>query len=318
MENENEITEKDLGLDKVDEASESVNNYLDEIVADSEPDEVEVDEDEKNEEGVTGDEWKEEAIKKTKDDIKEQNRKNAERRLKNKAKKQEEDSEEDEDGEEDSFLSDDELDSEAAAVYRERLAVAEDFIEQNRELLHTAHELQMDANKLRMGSQFIEKWTKDPVALTKELLTFLETKGIDITQVYDHQIDDKQQMIEAEVNRRMQPLMQERMQQESVQRARQTLDQFLGRYPDANDHLGEISEVMRRANLRDPYEAYDRLRRAYIKNGVSWFGNEPEEETGLEPSLGGKARATIVETKQPSSALDLVRMNARKFFNGES
>lgn len=312
MENENEITEKDLGLDKVDEASESVNNYLDEIVADSEPDEVEVDEDEKNEEGVTGDEWKEDAIKKTKDDIKEQNRKNAERRLKNKAKKQEEDSEED------SFLSDDELDSEAAAVYRERLAVAEDFIEQNRELLHTAHELRMDANKLRMGSRFIEKWTKDPIALTKELLTFLETKGIDITQVYDHQIDDKQQMIEAEVNRRMQPLMQERMQQESVQRARQTLDQFLGRYPDANDHLGEISEVMRRANLRDPYEAYDRLRRAYIKNGVDWFGNEPEEDTRPEPSLGGKARATIVETKQPSSALDLVRMNARKFFNGES
>lgn len=297
----------------VEEASKDTDSYLDEMVAESDEDNEEQEpEFEKNAEGVTGDEWKEEEAKKSLDEIKEQNRKNAERRIKNKQKRQQEEGEEPEP----QRLEDDQLDAESARVYRERFEMADQYIKDNAETLKLVQDLNLDAQKIQMGNQFVEKWSRDPIALTKELLTYLEGRGIDISQIYDHQVDNTQMRVDAEVNRRMQPIVQERMQVQAQQQARQVLDGFLGRYPDAEEHLGEIVEVMRRANLRDPYDAYDRLRRVYAKNNISWFGDdEPVEEV---PQLGSRARVPVQEDRQPTSSLDLVRMNAKRYFNGES
>lgn len=325
MEND-EATEELEFNDPIDEASDHVNDYLDEMISESEDVPDEEPEFDKNEEGSFGDEWKEKEIEKTLEEIrKEENRKNAERRIRNKNKHhQEEESEdedvdeEDEDEEEIEVLEDEDLDAESARVYRERLDVAESFINENISKLNMINELQLDEQKISMGHQFVEKWSRDPIGLTKELLTFLENKGIDIGQIYDHQVDNHQQMIDAEVNRRMQPFMQQQMQAEMEQRARQTLDNFLGRYPDANDHLEEIVEVMRRANLRDPYDAYDRLRRVYAKNGIDWFGRQPQEYEEPVPQMSGRSRSYIETEQEPASLLDLVRRNARKHFNGET
>ena len=304
----------------VEEASKDTDSYLDEMVAESDDEDTDQDpEFDKNEEGVTGDEWKEDEAKKSLDEIKEQNRKNAERRIKNKQKRQQEEQEsedEDEETQEPQRLEDDQLDAESARVYKERFETADQFIRDNAETLKVVHDLGLDPQKIQMGNQFVEKWSRDPIALTKELLTYLEGRGIDISQIYDHQVDDTQMRIDAEVNRRMQPIVQERMQVQAQQQARQVLDNFLGRYPDAEEHLGEIVEVMRRANLRDPYDAYDRLRRVYAKNNISWFGDdEPAEEV---PQLGSRSRIPVQEDRQPTSSLDLVRMNAKRYFNGES
>lgn len=298
---------------KIEEVDEKTDKYLDELVSDDQPEDDDAPEFDKNEEGVTGDEWKEEESKKALEEIKEQNRKNAERRIKAKQKRQEEEQEE----ERPQRLEDDQLDAESARVYRERFEVADQYIKDNQETLSLVHDLQLTPQKIQMGNQFVEKWSRDPIALTKELLTYLEGRGIDISQIYDHQVDNTQMRVDAEVNRRMQPIVQERMQVQAQQQARQVLDTFLGRYPDAEEHLGEIVEVMRRANLRDPYDAYDRLRRVYAKNNVSWFGDEPEEEEPV-PQIGGRSRVPVQEDRAPTSSLDLVRMNAKRYFNGES
>lgn len=307
-----EVLEKEEGL------SDSTNSFLDEIVEESSeeylpqevlPDDEDDEEEEDQEEGKSEEELR-----------KEQNRKNAERRIKNKKAKQEaehedEEEEDEDDEEEQSFLEDDDLDAESARVYRERLTAAEDFINEHYDVLNTINELKLDKQKVQMGAQFVEKWTTNPVGLAKELLTFLERRGIDISQVYDHQVDNNQQMIDAEVNRRMQPIVQERMQAQAQQQARQVLDNFLGNYPDAEEHLGEIVEVMRRANLRDPFDAYDRLRRVYIKNGVDWFGREPVDEP--VPQFSSKQRTPQPDVYVPKNQLDLIKMNARKYFSGE-
>lgn len=298
---------------KIEEVDEKTDKYLDELVSDDQPEDDDAPEFDKNEEGVTGDEWKEEESKKALEEIKEQNRKNAERRIKAKQKRQEEEQEE----ERPQRLEDDQLDAESARVYRERFEVADQYIKDNQETLSLVHDLQLTPQKIQMGNQFVEKWSRDPIALTKELLTYLEGRGIDISQIYDHQVDNTQMRVDAEVNRRMQPIVQERMQVQAQQQARQVLDTFLGRYPDAEEHLGEIVEVMRRANLRDPYDAYDRLRRVYAKNNVSWFGDEPEEEEPV-PQISGRSRVPVQEDRAPTSSLDLVRMNAKRYFNGES
>lgn len=297
----------------VEEASKDTDSYLDEMIAESNDEDTDQEpEFEKNTEGVTGDEWKEEESKKALDEIKEQNRKNAERRIKNKQKRQQEE----DDTQEPQRLEDDQLDAESARVYRERFEMADQYIKDNADTLKLVQDLNLDAQKIQMGNQFVEKWSRDPIALTKELLTYLEGRGIDISQIYDHQVDNTQMRVDAEVNRRMQPIVQERMQVQAQQQARQVLDGFLGRYPDAEEHLGEIVEVMRRANLRDPYDAYDRLRRVYAKNNISWFGDdEPVDEV---PQIGSRSRVPVQEDRQPTSSLDLVRMNAKRYFNGES
>lgn len=298
---------------KLDDVNEDTDAYLDELVDDTEPEQEEPEEFEKNAEGVTGDEWKEEESKKALEEIKEQNRKNAERRIKAKQKRQQE-----EEDDEPQRLEDDQLDAESARVYRERFEVADQYIKDNQDTLNLVHNLQLTPQKIQMGNQFVEKWSRDPIALTKELLTYLEGRGIDISQIYDHQVDNTQMRVDAEVNRRMQPIVQERMQAQAQQQAREVLDQFLGRYPDAEEHLGEIVEVMRRANLRDPYDAYDRLRRVYAKNNVSWFGDESVESEPAVPQISGRSRVPVQQDRAPTSVLDLVRMNAKRYFNGES
>lgn len=316
-----ENTNKDMDMENlldnnIDEISKEANDYLNEIVEESKEQVDEEPEFEKNKEGVTGDEWKEDEIKRTKEEIeKEHNRKNAERRLRNKKNKHEDESEEDEsEDKEDNFIKDDQLDAESARVYRQRLEVAESFINDNAEMLQTINELGMNKQQLEMGAQFVKRWSSDPVGTTKQMLTFLENRGIDISQIYDHQVDDKQYIIDREVNRRIQPMLEEQRQRQAMEQARQTLDNFLGQYPDAETHLGEIVEVMKRANLRDPYDAYDRLRRVYRNRGVDWFGREPEEEV---PQLNSRQRAEIPVEPEPKTLRDLIRTNTRKYFNGD-
>lgn len=304
----------------VEEATKDTDSYLDEMVAESDDeDEDQEPEFDKNEEGVTGDEWKEEEAKKSLDEIKEQNRKNAERRIKNKQKRQQEEQEseeEDEETQEPQRLEDDQLDAESARVYKERFETADQFIRDNAETLKVVHDLGLDAQKIQMGNQFVEKWSRDPIALTKELLTYLEGRGIDISQIYDHQVDDTQMRIDAEVNRRMQPILEQQRQEQAQRQARETLDTFLNNYPDAEEHLGEIVEVMRRGNFRNPYDAYDRLRRVYQKHGVDWFGRE-YEEPAPQPSIGTRARANVAIEPEPKTLHELIVKNTNNYFNGD-
>lgn len=304
----------DEPLVNVDGLSKENNDYLSEIVdtaIEAEDDPFREPDGEKEEE--------EEEQEPSPEDIKEQNRRNAERRIRNKKKREEEEQEPEEEDEEDSepeYLEDDQLDAEAARVYRERLDAAEKYIEDTRDIVETVQQLGVNKQQMEIGAQFAQKWTRDPIGTTKELLTFLESKGIDISQVYDHQIDNSQSRIDAEVNRRMQPILEQQRQEAAHRQARETLDTFLNNYPDAEEHLGEIVEVMRRGNFRNPYDAYDRLRRVYQKHGVDWFGRE-YEEPAPQPSIGTRARANVAIEPEPKTLHELIVKNTNNYFNGD-
>lgn len=295
----------------VDGLSKENNDYLSEIVDQS----IEAEDDPFRE--PDGKDEDEEEQEPSPEDIKEQNRRNAERRIRNKRKREEEEQEsEDEEQNEPEYLEDDQLDAEAARVYRERLDAAEKYIEDTRDIIETVQQLGVNKQQMEIGAQFAQKWTKDPIGTTKELLTFLESKGIDISQVYDHQIDNSQSRIDAEVNRRMQPILEQQRQEQAHRQARETLDTFLNNYPDAEEHLGEIVEVMRRGNFRNPYDAYDRLRRVYQRHGVDWFGRE-FEEPAPQPSIGTRARANVTVEPEPKTLHDLIVKNTNNYFNGD-
>ena len=96
----NEPLDDALDNAPVEEATKDTDSYLDEMVAESDDEDTDQEpEFNKNEEGVTGDEWKEDEAKKSLEEIKEQNRKNAERRIKNKQKRQQEEQESEEEDE---------------------------------------------------------------------------------------------------------------------------------------------------------------------------------------------------------------------------
>ena len=305
----------DEPLVNVDGLSKENNDYLSEIVDTA----IEAEDDPFREPDGKDEDDEEEEQEPSPEDIKEQNRRNAERRIRNKKKREEEEQEPEEENEEDSepqYLEDDQLDSEAARVYRERLTAAEQYIEDTRDIIETVQQLGVNKQQMEIGAQFAQKWTRDPIGTTKELLTFLESKGIDISQVYDHQIDNSQSRIDAEVNRRMQPILEQQRQEQAQRQAREALDTFLNNYPDAEEHLGEIVEVMRRGNFRNPYDAYDRLRRVYQKHGVDWFGRE-YEEPAPQPSIGTRARANVAIEPEPKTLHELIVKNTNNYFNGD-
>lgn len=311
-----EQTTDDLmpGIDGLDKEK---NDYLTEIVDTA----IEAEDDPfHNSDDSDDDDDKEEEHEPTPEEIKEQNRRNAERRIRNKKARQEEEEPEEEESDEDEeeeeeFLEDDQLDAESARVYRERLDAAEQYIEDTRDIVETVQRLGVNKQQMEIGAQFAQKWSQDPIGTTKQLLTFLENRGIDISQVYDHQIDVNQMNVDAEVNRRMQPILEQQRQEQARQQARETIDTFLSNYPDAEEHLGEIVEVMKRGNFRDPYDAYDRLRRVYQKHGVDWFGREPEEEP--QPQLGSRARANVRIEAEPKTLHELIVRNTNNYFNGD-
>ncbi len=305
-------TQSNVELEQTGESltgNKDLDSYLDDMVNAANDMPVEESNADKNSEGQFGDEWESEP-EKTKEDKKSEepkdqeseedeelkklkNKRNAERRIKNKQRR---------------ALSDDEFEKENLRVHKERLELAENTIQQFRPIVDDVLSSGLNRQEVKMGFTFVNKWKNDPVGLAQELLTFLDKRGIKLADVLDHQPDNTRQTVDEEVNRRVQPYVERDNALKAEQMARQQIDTFLSTYPDAVDHLGEIVTVMRHANLTDPYQAYERLRRAYRSNGKAWVAEEEQ------PSVGGRNVSVKPAPKQPKSMNDLIRENTRNFF----
>jgi hypothetical protein len=174
----------------------------------------------------------------------------------------------------------------------------------------------MDMASVELGVDFVNHWKTDKVGCVKKLLTALEKEGIDVGQILTH--DDSRLRVMQGVNQQMAPVMQQREQERRYAESKNLLDGFLAKYPDAWNHLEEITGVMQRTGVRNPYDAYFRLRRAYTNNNQSWFGDENviEEVEGDMPSVNSQ-RANAYGEYQPqkfSSIDDVVAAEAKKFF----
>lgn len=318
-----------------------LDTYLDEIVSESEPVEEEKEDFEKNSEGVFGDEWKKDEYNKITERIKrERNKKNAERRIKEKEGKKakaeevkETQTEVDEKPVEETEEVKTEqpkeksLDTQQIEFLQSRLKEATDKVNMYQPVIDFIQQNKLDKESLSIGADFVRFWKADRVGCVKKLLTVLEKDGIDLDKIMLHYSKDID--VENEVHRRMQPYMQ---QQEVAQRqaqSRQILDGFLNQYPDANEHLGEIAEVMRMTGSKDPYDAYFRLRRAYEANNASWFANQqantvpaaplpnPEPQPSMQQKPISSRNVNPVEFNEPAGSLrDIIRSKASIYFGG--
>lgn len=291
-------------IEVVDDVSgdEATDDYLNEILTESQPIEEEPEEFEKNKEGVTGDEWKDEEKEKLVKDIKEENRRNAERRIREKKEREAEEEEEQ------PSLAESELESikERYEEMGKKLEVAApvmDYLVQNK----------IGEQELQLGVDFVNHWRTDKIGAVKVLLGALEKEGVDVGQILSH--DDTKLRVMDGVNQQMRPIMQERDAMRREAESRQLLDGFLNKYPDAWEHLEEITQVMQRTGVRDPYDAYFRLRRVYLNNNQPWTEEEDISQVS-EPTIASP-RAETYGSYQPTSygsIDDVVASEARKYF----
>ena len=296
-------------VDRAEGADDDTDDYLNEILTESQENEEETDEFVKNKEGVTGDEWKDDEKERLLKDIKAENKRNAERRIREKREReqQEEDDEETEFEELDVDAEELRTVSERNQWLEQRLNVAApvmDYLVQN----------QIGQNELQLAVDFVNNWRTDKIGTVKKLLTSLESSGIDIGTIITH--DDSQLRVMNEVNQRMQPIMQQRAAEQRYVESKKVLDNFLDNNPDAWEHLEEITEVMRKSGIPDPYRAYLNLRRVYSQNNQPWFAEEeimPKEEPIPEVSSPSVNYAERVPERYNDIG-DVVSSEARKFF----
>lgn len=299
---------------------EATDDYLNEILTESQEQPEEPEEFVKNKEGVTGDEWKEEEQKRLEEQIKEErkqeNKRNAERRIKEKQAKQAAADEGSDESEQEKRLEDGDLDKAELEQVRGRNQYLEQQMSIAAPVMDYLVQNKMGKQEIELGVDFVNHWRTDKVGCVKKLLTALEKEGIDVGQILTH--DDSQLRVMQGVNQRVQPIMQQREQEMRMAESKNLLDGFLAKYPDAWNHLEEITGVMQKTGVRDPYDAYFRLRRAYQNNNQSWFGDEQiiEEVNEQVPSVSSP-RANAYDNYQPqqySSIDDVVTAEARKFF----
>lgn len=316
-----EDLELDNNVEEVEDVTddESTDDYLNEILTESQERTEEPEEFVKNKEGVTGDEWRDEEQKRLEAQIKEErkqeNKRNAERRIREKQAKQTTGNEGEDQSEGEKRLEDGDLDKAELEQVRGRNEFLEKQMQIAAPVMDYLVQNQMGQQEIELGVDFVNHWRTDKVGCVKKLLTALEKEGIDVGQILTH--DDSQLRVMQGVNQRMQPVMRQREQEQRMAESRNLLDGFLAEYPDAWNHLEEITGVMKETGIRNPYDAYFRLRRAYTKNNQSWFGDEPvTQEVEPVPSVVSQ-RANAYGGYQPqnySSIDDVVEAETRKLF----
>lgn len=311
--------EEDDLIEEVGDVSNDAetDDYLNDILTQSQEVEEDKPEFDKNKEGVTGDEWKEDEYQKTAEQIKkERNKQNAERRIREKQAKQSAEDEGTDQSDGETRLEDDQLDKAELEQIRGRNQYLEQQMSVAAPVMDYLVQNKMDMASVELGVDFVNHWKTDKVGCVKKLLTALEKEGIDVGQILTH--DDSRLRVMQGVNQQMAPVMQQREQERRYAESKNLLDGFLAKYPDAWNHLEEITGVMQRTGVRNPYDAYFRLRRAYTNNNQSWFGDENviEEVEGDMPSVNSQ-RANAYGEYQPqkfSSIDDVVAAEAKKFF----
>lgn len=323
VDNEEVVVEDITGDDNLDD-------YLNEIVTESQPRDVDEDEPEfkKNEEGQYGDEWEEETIDELKEKIKkERNKAAAERRIAEKAKKK--NSEKEEGNEDEAEESDEEAEPNEEAdfntkqieYYREQYEANLKKINGFEPIAKMLYENKIDKNKLNLGIQFVKDWEADPIACAQMLLTTLGKNGIDLDRILDH--NTQQIKVNQQVHQQVAPVMQEREAMMRETKLREVANNFLTTYPDAQDHLQEIGQVMERTGNRDPFDAYFRLRSVYKQNGVPWHKVNEEEfepETQVEkkqirhPNPASRSLREYDFEEEPTTLDEIIRKQTQQYF----
>ena len=154
---ENDVDYEEEAVDNVTD-DEKTDDYLNEILTESQEFKEEPEEFEKNEEGVTGDEWKDEEKEKLLKEIKEENKRNAERRIRNKKKQAATDEGEDS-SEQEERLEDDDLDAAELEQFRERTQQLEERMNIAAPVMDYLVQNRIGQNELKLGVDFVNNDT---------------------------------------------------------------------------------------------------------------------------------------------------------------
>lgn len=292
-------------IEVVDDVTDdkATDDYLNEILTESQEAKEEPEEFVKNKEGVTGDEWKDEEKERLEKEIKEENRRNAERRIREKKEKEEEKD----------YVPDEELEAAELENVKEQYEEMSKRMEVAAPVMDYLVQNKIGQEELQLGVDFVNHWRADKIGAVKVLVKALEQQGIDVGQILEH--DDRQFEVMNKVNQQMRSVYEERDVARREAESRKVLDGFLTKHPDAWEHLEEITQVMQRTGVRDPYDAYFRLRRVYRNNNEPWIETDMVEEE-IEPQVASP-RADTYGSYQPTnydSIEDVISAETRKYF----
>lgn len=147
------------------------------------------------------------------------------------------------------------------------------------------------------GIQWVARFHKDPVETVKQLLTGLESQGINVRQQLfpDGGAVDMaaiQQMLDQRLAPLTQATQQRAAEQQAVVAARRAYDEFVARHEHANVHEDQIAAIMQKTGSDAP-SAYWRLNAWAARNGLDFskpLGPQMQTQSrqgGTTPPRGG-------------------------------
>jgi hypothetical protein len=143
--------------------------------------------------------------------------------------------------------------------------------------LETFKSLQMgdlSTEDINLGLELIRQWKKSPKDTINFLLTQAKSYGID-----DISDEDKSKINMSAINQmldqKLQPLLQQREnEQRQIQarmRAKNIYNNFMSKYPDAQNHVNELAYMFKKSGGNEPLDAiYYRLKNYYLENGYDF------------------------------------------------
>jgi len=132
----------------------------------------------------------------------------------------------------------------------------------------------LSTEDINLGLELIRQWKKSPKDTINFLLTQAKSYGID-----DISDEDKSKINMSAINQmldqKLQPLLQQREnEQRQIQarmRAKNIYNNFISKYPDAQNHVNELAYMFKKSGGNEPLDAiYYRLKNYYLENGYDF------------------------------------------------
>lgn len=128
----------------------------------------------------------------------------------------------------------------------------------------------LTSQDIQLGMELIRQWKQSPADTINFLLTQAKSYGINVDENSKSDMAAINQMLD----QKLQPFIQERENKqreiEANQRAQDTYNRFINKYPDAEKHVDELAYLYRKNPNVSLDEVYWQLKNYYFDNGYDF------------------------------------------------
>ena len=136
---------------------------------------------------------------------------------------------------------------------------------------NTVQNFGLSPQEAQIGFQLASSWKTDPAGTINKLLTYAQSKGINVEGAPAPAVtrDMLASIVEEKLAPVLQKARQEEQQQQYVLAAQRQATEFFTEYPDAVTHQNELAQMMQKFNYT-PQKAYIELHKYAASNGLDW------------------------------------------------